>query len=48
MKIESIATKLLKLIIEKSDGNDGPFLVGLSGGGREDNTMRKIRRLINK
>ena len=32
MKIESIATKLLKLIIEKSDGNDGPFLVGLSGG----------------
>ena len=32
MKIESIAAKLHKLIIEKSEGNSGPFMVGLSGG----------------
>ncbi len=32
MKIESIAAKLHKLIIEKSEGNSEPFIVGLSGG----------------
>ena len=32
MKIESIAAKLHKLIMEKSEGNNGPFMVGLSGG----------------
>ena len=32
MKIESIAAKLHKLIMEKSEGNSGPFIVGLSGG----------------
>ncbi len=32
MKIDSIATKLLKLITEKSEENSGPFIVGISGG----------------
>lgn len=51
MKIESIATKLLKLIIEKSEGSSKPFIVGLSGsqGSGKTTLCEKLEELlINK